>query len=148
MAEVKWNVYWNEYSSDTYLYGSSIKYHAMDDVEFYNDRMPPGTVIKEWYSKVNYQEKKIEPTLPIIDGEGAYHITLHLDSDYEEGCMVRLVFYDRYDMEAGSVMIRGNEGEFRCPLKTFSYRVQLISSGATGFRFHSIVIREVEDEEN
>ena len=30
----RWNIYWNEYVSDTYLYGSEITFHKKDDVEF------------------------------------------------------------------------------------------------------------------
>ena len=36
MIEGKWTIYWNEYSSDTYLYGSEINYHEIDDIEFKN----------------------------------------------------------------------------------------------------------------
>ena len=45
MTGEKWTIYWNEYSSDTYLYGSEITYHKIDDVEFCNKLMPAGTVI-------------------------------------------------------------------------------------------------------
>ena len=46
MTGEQWTIYWNEYSSDTYLYGSEITYHKKDDVEFRNELMPPGTLIK------------------------------------------------------------------------------------------------------
>lgn len=62
-AGEKWTIYWNEYSSNTYLYGSEISYHAKDDVEFSNELMPPGTVIKQWYSRTYYQLQRIEPAL-------------------------------------------------------------------------------------
>ena len=74
-----WTVYWEEYASDAYLYGSSISFHAHDDVEFANELMPAGTVIKTWHSMVNFQERRVEPTLPIIDGEGSYHVTVDLE---------------------------------------------------------------------
>ncbi len=143
MAGEKWTIYWNEYSSDTYLYGSEITYHKKDDVEFKNDRMPPGTIIKQWYSKTNYQMQRIEPSLPMIDGETDYQITVNTDCEENETCLVRLVFYDRYEVEAGSVIVRERTKDFKCPLKTYSYRIQLINGGVTRFHFHSIVIREV-----
>ena len=40
MAGAKWTIYWNEYSSDTYLYGSEIAFHKKDDVEYKNLLMP------------------------------------------------------------------------------------------------------------
>ena len=46
MTGEKWTVYWNEYSANTYLYGSRVLYHARDDVEFQNILMPPGTILR------------------------------------------------------------------------------------------------------
>jgi accessory secretory protein Asp3 len=61
--------------------------------------------------------------------------------------MVRIVFYDRYEVEAGSIMVNRDEMDFKCPLKTYSYRIQLINGGVTSFHFHSMVIQEVRDEQ-
>ena len=128
------------------MYGSEISFHKKDDVEFRNLLMPPGTVIKEWYSKTNFQMQKIEPALPMIDGESAYRIHINMDVPEQESCLVRLVFYDRYEIEAGSMTIRDTVTDFRCPLKTYSYRMQLINGGITQFHFHSIMIQEIDDE--
>ena len=146
MIGEKWTIYWNEFSSDTYLYGSEITFHSRNDVEFRNELMPSGTVIKQWYSKTNYQAQRIEPTLPMIDGESFYQIELNIDCAEGENCLGRLVFYDRFDKEAGSVTLRDSVTDFRCPLKTYSYRLQLINGGVKAFRFHSVVIREILDE--
>ena len=146
MLGEKWTVYWSEYASDTYLYGSQILFHKKDDVEFTNLLMPPGTVIKQWYSMTNFQMQKIEPTLPIIDGEGEYQITLNVDIGEHENLLGRLVFYDRYGVEAGTLTLRDKVTNFRCPMKTYSYRLQLINGGVTKLHFHSIVIQEVYDE--
>ena len=145
MTGEKWTIYWNEYASDTYLFGSQIQFHKKDDIEYTNRLMPPGTVIKQWYSKTNFQTQRIEPSLPIIDGESQYKITINMDIPDGENCLARLVFYDRYEGEAGSLTLRDNETIFRCPLKTYSYRLQLINGGVTTFHFHSVVIQEVID---
>ena len=133
MTGEKWTVYWNEYSSDTYLYGSEITYHGKDDVEFRNLLMPPGTVIKQWYSRTYYQMQRIEPALPMIDGESRYQLLC-------------LVFYDKYDVEAGTIAVRDEVSYFQCPLRTYSYKLQLMNGGMTQFRFHCIEIQEIEDE--
>lgn len=142
-----WKIYWNEYAKEAYLYGSELLFHARDDVEFRNRLMPPGTVIKHWFSRVNYQEMRIEPALPMIDGEGRYHISLDASVEPADGLLLRLIFYDRYDSEAGSEIIRDGAGIFQCPLKTFSYEVQLVNAGAVQFHFHSIIITELADDE-
>ena len=146
MLGEKWTVYWNEYAADTYMYGSQITFHKKDDVEFTNLLMPPGTVIKQWDSKTNFQMQKVEPTLPIIDGETEYRITLNIDIPDNENILARLVFFDRYGVEAGTLTLRDKETVFRCPLKTYSYRLQLINAGVSNIFFHSIVIQEVLDE--
>lgn len=146
MLGEKWTVYWNEYASDTYLFGSQITFHQKDDVEFRNLLMPPGTIIKQWYSKTNFQMQKIEPTLPIIDGESEYQITLNIDTEENEYCLARLIFYERYGGEAGTLVLRDKVTNFRCPLKTYSYALQLINGGVTKLHFHSVVIQEVIDE--
>jgi len=148
MLGERWSVFWNEYASDTYLYGSQIIFHKKDDVEFKNQLMPPGTIIKQWYSKTNFQMQKIEPTLPIIDGEGEYQVILNIDTREGENCLARLVFYDKYEIEVGQITLRDKVTNFRCPLKTYSYRLQLINGGVTELHFHSIIIREVIDEAN
>ena len=147
MTGEKWTVYWNEYSSDTYLYGSQITFHKKNEVEFQNLLMPPGTIIKQWYSMTNFQIQRIEPTLPIIDGESEYEITLNIDTAENETCLARLVFFDRYGIEAGNLTLRDKVTTFKCPLKTYSYRLQLINGGVTKLTFHSVVIREVIDEQ-
>ena len=144
MAGAKWTIYWNEYSADTYLYGSEIQYHKKDDVQFRNLLMPPGTVIKQWYSRTNFQAQKIEPALPMIDGERSYRITVKIDTFSRENWLVRLVFYDRDEEEAGSLVLRDSVTQFRCPLKTYSYAMQLINGGVTEFRYHFIIIQELE----
>lgn len=147
MTGQSWKIYWNEYTKDTYLYGTELFFHAKDDVEFRNELMPPGTVIKRWFSKVNYQVKRIEPALPMIDGEGSYHIRLEASAEPRYGLILKIIFYDRYDQEAGSQIVRNGEADFQCPLKTFSYEVQIINGGITRFHFHKIVITEVTDGE-
>ena len=141
-----WVVYWDEYTSDTYLYGSEITFHGRDDVEFHNPLMPPGTVIKQWYSRTNIQMNRIEPSLPLIDGEGEYQVIVEMDCLPREHFLFRLVFFDRYENEAGFVNIRDRVTTFKCPLKTYSYRLQLINSGMTEFHFHYIIIKDITDE--
>lgn len=146
MAGERWTICWDEYSADTYLYGSRIIWHRRDHVEFQNLLMPPGTVIKQWYSKTNFQLKRIEPGLPMIDGECNYRLTVNIDTDPGENCLVRLLFYDRYGTEAGSITTRDAVTDFKCPLKTYSYCMQLINGGVSKFHFHFIVIQEVIEE--
>ncbi len=147
MSDVSWKIYWNEYTSDVYLHGTRIYPHAFDHVEFHNDLMPPGTVIKTWYSKVNFQRQKIEPALPMIDGESKYRIHVDMETEGQGSCLVRLVFYDRYETEAGSLIVRDTHMDFQCPLKTYSYQMQLINGGITALHYHYITIEELDESQ-
>ena len=148
MEKAIWTIYWNEYSSDTYLYGSEVEFIAKNNVHFKNELMPPGTVIKQWYSLTNYQAQRIEPSLPIIDGESRYRIKINVETPDDKGVLVRLVFLDRYEREVGDFAIRDKVAEFSCPIRTYSYRMQLINAGMEEFTYHSITIEEITDEDD
>lgn len=141
--EESWVIYWRDWTADTYLYGSKIQFHKKDEIEFWNEMMAPGTIIKQWYSKTNYQANKIEPTLPLIDGENCYQLVVNIDCEEKEHFLIRLVFYDKYDKEVGFVNIRDQVTDFKCPIQTYSYKMQLINSGMTHFYFHYVVLRDI-----
>lgn len=145
MAYGKWKIYWNEYASDTYLYGSEVNFIAKDNVSFKNELMPPGTVIKKWYSRTNFQAQRIEPSLPMIDGESRYRIDVDIDTYPEDTCLIQLLFLDRYGNVAGHFTLREKSAEFKCPLKTYSYEMHLINAGASEINFHSVTIREIDN---
>lgn len=142
----KWVIYWDNYMASAYTYGTRAVFRSKDDVEFSNCLLPSGTPIKKWYSKTSYQLMGVEPNLPIIDGEATYKLSVDIDMPIEEGVLVKLVFYDKYDAEVGSIIIHEKERIFRCPLATYSYEIILLSAGADSFRFHSFTIQEVSDE--
>lgn len=143
MANPQWTIYWNEYNAGTFLYGAEITYHKRNFIEYRSELLPVGAVIKTWYSHTNYQMQRIEPSLPIIDGESEYEVSI--DIDYPKGgkCLLRFVFLDKYEEEAGYALIREKKDTFRCPLKTHSYRMELMNVGVTEFHFHSVKIKEV-----
>lgn len=143
MTGQKWIIYWNEFSSDTYLYGSKILHNSKSDVLFENLLMPPGTIVKTWYSKTNYQSQKIEPSLPIIDGETEYEISFDIEYPKGGSCLLRLQFFDKYEETAGFLVVREQNTRFHCPLKTYSYHMQLMNAGTGMIRFHSVTIKEV-----
>lgn len=149
MVNDKWFVYWNEYTSNTYTYGSKIKFISKQAVKYENSLMPPGTVINSWSSRTNFQGNRIEPSLPIIDGEGAYHISVDMDLEEgsEEDILLRIICYDRYDEKAESIILRGRHNYFKPSLQTYSYQIELINGGIHKFVFHSIILKEVSKEE-
>lgn len=149
MANDTWVVRWKDQLSETYLYGSEVKFHEDGAVSFYNPMMPPGTVIHRWYSKTNYQRNRIEPSLPLIDGEKAYCVSLNIDEHdaSKASVLLRIVFYDRYDDFADSIIIREKRAYFKPSIKTYSYCMELVNGGNADFTFKSFTIEEVSKKE-
>lgn len=141
-----WVIRWNYYSNKTFLHGSKINYLSKDDIYFENALMPSGAVIKEWFSKTNFQRDGVEPSLPLIDGEGTYQLSYNIDQIAGGSCLFKLIFFDRFEEEVGQTIIWDSGTIFKCPMPTYSYCLQLINGGMTSFHFHSIVIREINDE--
>ncbi len=135
--------------SDSYGYGSEVEFNKDRSVRYSNRLMPPGTVVHSWYSKTNYQIHRVEPTLPLIDGESTYFIRLNIDynSQDSEALMLRIIFYDRYDNETKSTIVRDNKAYFLPPITTYSYSIELINGGNADFTFKSLIIKEVSKEE-
>ncbi len=142
--ETTWNIYWNDYGFKSYLYGSKIVFNNKD-VSFSNELMSPGAVIKVWYSKVNFQGMKTEPTLPMVDGENSYNLSRDIDTN-GDNLIIRIVFFDRYENELENLIMREDSFDFKCPIKTYSYQIELINAGVANFVFHKLVLKEFSNE--
>lgn len=117
-----WQVRWKEFLSDSYVYGSKIEFNEDGSVSYKNRLMPPGTVIHTWYSMTNFQGNRIEPSLPLIDGERAYSIAVNIDyhNSESEALMLRIIFFDRYDVQAQSIIVRDKKAFFKPSIRTYS----------------------------
>ena len=142
-SNYRWDIHWNNEMKDAFLYGSSVRFIRKDDVYYENELMSPGTVIKQWSSMTNYQLDRVEPSLPIIDGERRIRVTLDVDMDIEGGLLLKFIFFQKNGIVVGSEILRGSEIEIKCPIRTYYYQVQLICGGSHKFHFHSFSIEEL-----
>ena len=144
-----WIIRWREVLSNSYAAGSVIKVNTDNTIYYENRLMPPGNVIHTWFSKTNYQGNRIEPMLPLIDGEAAYSLTINIDC-FGEGKgkpILRVVFLDRYDVEFDSIILRDEKSIFKPPITTYSYKIELINGGVSEFVFESLILQEVSKDE-
>lgn len=146
--ENTWIIRWTGYVKNSYLYGSEIHFEADGSVSFENGLIPPGTAIHTWYSETNYQTDRIEPELPLIDGERSYRITSEMESDVPEGLLLEILFFDKNGKNAGHRILRGSVLTVRPPISTYSYEIRLISGGAHRFTFHRFLMEELPEEED
>ena len=148
MINDTWIVRWRNTLADSYVYGSEIEWKKDKTVRYKNRLMPPGTVIHTWYSQTNYQAQRVEPALPLIDGEAFYSIAMNIEYNSSESkeLMLRIIFYDRYDEEADRIIVRGGRAVFKPSIRTYSYRIELINGGNADFTFQSLTMKEVSEE--
>lgn len=88
---------WDYESGDSYLFGSNINYIAPDCVEFENNLLSPGTDIRSWRSKMNFQVNKMGNILPILSPEKQYWIKLNVKLKENESMYIKVEFYNRFN---------------------------------------------------
>lgn len=81
--------------------------------------------------------------------EYPYSIAVNIDyhNSESEALMLRIIFFDRYDVQAQSIIVRDKKAVFKPSIRTYSYRIELINGGNADFTFKSLVIKEVSEEE-
>ena len=132
----------------TYLYGSTIIFHSLDQVYFENKLMASGQTIHEWSSSWNYQGDRQVPSLPLIKRGRPYSLTRDMTSYPSESVFLKLIFFDRYNKKVGNIVERSDKMAFTYPKEAYSYKVQLLSAGVESFEFHCLRIEEILEESN
>lgn len=132
-------VRWDNDADRTYLYGTELT--RMDDgtVVFTNEMMPSGMVIREWESLTNYQSRRIEPQLPLMEAGDTMTVRLRMRCVPENAVFLRINFYDYHKEQVDFTIIRGGTGTFTFPEGAYSYNLQLIEAGS-----HRMVFWRIE----
>jgi accessory secretory protein Asp3 len=135
-------VYWDSFAQDTYLYGSTVYFEENRYVHYENEMMPPGTVIKKWYSEVNYQAKRVEPQLPVLEVGETYEFRSFLNVTPDKGVKLRVRFYNQQNEEMGVQILEEKVEKVFVPPRTYRYELELIHTGARRMDFHHIEIQK------
>lgn len=142
---IAWLVYWNETAQDSYAYGSIVSFAWDGRVIFKNEGMPPGFVIREWYSYSNYGARQTVPQLPLLEEGKRYHLRVVKRDEPNGGSFVRINCYDRRGALLKVQLLKENEGVLDYPAGAFRYTLQLVQSGARAVEFTRA---EIVPEEN
>lgn len=78
---------------------------------------------------------------------GGYFCSYPVFKGIYQALMLRIIFFDRYDAQAQSIIVRDKKAFFKPSIRTYSYRIELINGGNADFTFKSLVIKEVSEEE-
>lgn len=130
---------WNYESGDSYLFGSNINYIASDCVEFDNNLLPPGTDIRTWRSKMNFQWNKMGNILPILSPEKQYWIKLNVKLKENESVYIKVEFYNRFNDLLDFKIIYG-VNSFIYPKTAAYYSIILVNNGVSSFVFQNIIL--------
>ncbi len=131
---------WRDQGSGLYLYGTKLSIDKHGEVVIDNPLMPAGTTIMQWDSHLNYQERRTEPLLPVLETGQEYVFRAIMKAEPDHGIMFRFDFYDRQQEQIGHLIIREYEEVFTLPEGTYSYTLQLIQTGAGHITFRHVEI--------
>lgn len=147
-------IYWGEArgasasarKDTTYLFGTTLIYHAPDFISFENPLMASGQILHEWSSSCQYQEERLTPTLPLLKKGKQYRIIRKMESFPEFSVFFKISFLNRYGEEIGNKVEREDILTFTYPLEAYSYKIQLLSAGLRSFDFHYLELQAINEE--
>ena len=138
-------VFWENYGSGVYLYGSDLRLNKDKSVQFENLMMPSGKAINVWRSSTNFQMDRYEPLLPLLFPGREYIIRTALEDDPPGSVFMRLDFFDQQKEKIETCIFDQKEGKFTFPPKAYSYKAELVQGGSDRLHFYMFEIFEKKD---
>lgn len=139
-------ILWGE-ANGSYIYGSTITYHAKEQVTFTNPLMASGNEIKNWNSIHNYQAARIQPALPLLKRGMQYRLKGNFETQPANTAFLKLVFFNRYNEEVETLISKEKDVVFTYPQEAYSYKVILLSAGLEVLEFRSLSLERVRGED-
>ena len=135
------DIRWGEMGA-TYLYGSQIVYHKDGRVTLKNPLLASGETLKTWFSSVNYQATRNQPSLPLLKKNHTYRLSMKMQVQPTNGLYLKLTFLNRYEEIIEEKIERQFSFTFTYPETAYTYRLSLISAGFEALDFASFSIEE------
>lgn len=139
-------VYWDNGSYDSFLYGTSLT-NVGRSIFFKNRIVPPGESLKTWVSRTNYQRNRITPSLPLLKKGVKYYLTLSATIYPKNSIYIKISFFNRFDEEISSQVLRKMNNDFIYPDTAYSYKIELFNASCEEFLFHHILIYDNQSTE-
>ena len=136
------NVQWGEVG-ETFMYGSKVTYHADKHISLYNPLVPSGEILKTWFSSVNYQAFRTQPSLPLLQRKQDYQLCMDFECHPTNGVYIKISFFDRYGDVIEEKIEKVKVFDFTYPDDTYTYQVSLLSAGFESLDFYSFSIKEM-----
>lgn len=138
---------WAQGATTEYLYGSILKREG-HRVVFDNPLMSPGFPIVSWNSKTNFQAQRKQPHLPLLTKGKRYQVTIFATVEPKETVYARIIYYNRFDEEIGTTVLKEDNWSFVYPKEAFSYKLELLNAGCHRLEFEALeMMDEVSENE-
>lgn len=132
---------WDEVGG-TYMYGSTVSYYPDKSVRLYNPLLPSGEILKTWFSSVNYQASRTQPSLPLLKRKQDYQLCMNFECHPTNGVYTKIAFFDRYGDVIEEKIEKMKVFDFTYPDDTYTYQVSLLSAGFESLDFYYFSIKE------
>lgn len=136
------SIHWGEVGG-TYMYGSTVSYSLDKSIRLYNPLLPSGEILKTWFSSVNYQASRTQPSLPLLKRKQDYQLCMNFECHPTNGVYTKVVFFDRYGDVLEEKIEKMKVFDFTYPDDTYTYQVSLLSAGFESLDFYSFSIKEL-----
>ena len=70
------DIKWGEVGG-TFMYGSKVTYYEDKHISLYNPLVTSGEILKTWFSNVNYQAARTQPSLPLLKRNHDYQLCMN-----------------------------------------------------------------------
>ena len=135
------SIHWGEVGG-TYMYGSTVSYYPDKSVRLYNPLLPSGEILKTWFSSVNYQASRTQPSLPLLKRKQDYQLCMNYECHPINGVYTKIAFFDRYGDVIEEKIEKMKVFDFTYPDDTYTYQVSLLSAGFESLDFYYFSIKE------
>ena len=136
------SIHWGEVGG-TFMYGSTVSYYPDRSVRLYNPLLPSGEILKTWFSSVNYQAARTQPSLPLLKRKQDYQLRMNFECHPTNGVYTKITFFDRYGDVIEEKIEKAKVFDFSYPDDTYTYQVSLLSAGFESLDFYSFSIKEM-----
>ena len=127
----------------TFMYGTSLTYHSDYHISIYNPLVKSGEILKTWFSSVNYQSFRTQPSLPLLKRKQDYQLCMDFECHPTNGVYIKIIFFDRYGDVTEEKVEKIKTFSFTYPDDTYTYQVSLLSAGFESLDFYSFTIKEL-----
>lgn len=129
-----------------YMYGTTFKKLAKDEVILDNPLLPSGTPVYRWDNLYSYNSARTIHQLPLLKEGHHYQLHLLAEANHQPGLYLRVLMFDLQGELVAQRIIKDSVGIFTYEEGAYAYSIELVSAGTTRVVFHRLDLVDVTDQ--